>query len=174
MCYHVNINSTNGLQRSKQMKVFHLNILDTKEARDRLNHPVTGGWSSAPEFERYADLTFGDKAQAGVAWRKGEYTYVADVEGDDLEEAFSKTQHLATEWQANEGVTATEGSKRSTSVGDIVVKDGQLYFVASFGFEQLDISYARHSDNWAISDDQRAQIACEVNGQQRSSLDELI
>ena len=123
------------------MKVFHLNILDDEQARKELNDPKTGGWSSQPRFTRYADITMSaDHQQAIYAWEHGEYTFVADVEGV-LEQAFSLTQNHTHDWQLNDLVTATPGPKRSTSVGDIVVKDGQVYIVASFGFEPLPLGF---------------------------------
>ena len=133
------------------MKVFHLNILDSKEAQDALNGP-NGGWSSEPRFTRYADITMGceeQTAQASLAWLVGEYSYVAHVEGDDLEDAFSKTQHLsAAGWQTHTGVTAMRANgERSTSVGDIVeTSDNKLYLVVSVGFEQIDpVAMAKRS-----------------------------
>ena len=121
------------------MKVYHLNILDTKEARDELNGP-NGGWSSQPRFTRYADITcHADLAQAALSWLVGEYSYVAQVQNGDLNRAFSLTQNIDKPWQRNEGVEALRDSMRSTSVGDIVEDvDGQLYMVARVGFEKIE------------------------------------
>ncbi len=129
------------------MKVFHLNILDTKAARDELNGP-NGGWSSQPRFTRYADITCsGDKAQVALAWLVGEYTYVAHVDTFDLEDAWTKTQHLAAAWDQNDDVTAMRVGNRSTSVGDIIEDDdGHLHLVANVGFRDIDpIGMAKRS-----------------------------
>jgi hypothetical protein len=133
------------------LKVYHLNILDTDEARKELNDRATGGWSSQPRFTRYADISCnGDLTQASLAWLVGEYTYVAHVDDWALDDAFRLTNHIESSWTDNEKVTEMDvaNSKRSTSVGDIVqtVNNGKLFMVAQFGFEEIDpIAMAKRS-----------------------------
>lgn len=68
---------------------------------------------------------------------------VAEVEvpdglypADACEEAFCLTNHIDCPWWENEGVTKMLlGPERSTSVGDVVVVNGEAFRVASFGFK---------------------------------------
>lgn len=62
---------------------------------------------------------------------------VAEVATDSLEEAFSLTNHIESNWMHNPEVIAEPGKHRSTCVGDVLEKDGQKYRVAPLGFEQL-------------------------------------
>jgi hypothetical protein len=67
-----------------------------------------------------------------------EYHLVAVVDSDDLEDGFRYTNHIDKDWTLNSLVTPIPGaSKRSTSVGDIIVRDGATYIVASCGFTKL-------------------------------------
>ncbi len=118
------------------IKIFHLNML-TKDERKRLNAP-DGGWDSDPRFTRYADISsFGNIEQALVAMSKDEYSHVATVEGDDLEDAWCLTNHIESDWTKNDGVKPERGDHRSSSVGDIFVVDGKPRIVARCGFEEL-------------------------------------
>lgn len=136
---------------TRGMKVYHVNILDSDEARKELNDPKTGGWSSQPRFTRYADITSNaDLTQASLSWLVGEYTYVAHVDDWALDDAFRLTNHIESSWTDNDKVTEmhVELSKRSTSVGDIIqtVNNGKLFMVAKFGFEEIDpIALAKRS-----------------------------
>lgn len=68
-------------------------------------------------------------------------TPVARIETDDLEVAFKFTQHLDRPWWERQGieVLADPPEIRSTSVGDVLVKDGDAYAVESFGFTYFDV-----------------------------------
>lgn len=59
---------------------------------------------------------------------------VARVETDDLEQAFRLTQHRRNSWFTNPDVTVM---LRSTSVGDILSQNGDLFVVESAGFSDL-------------------------------------
>lgn len=61
---------------------------------------------------------------------------VAEVATDDLDEAFRLTNHIDSNWCRNKGVTCLVPG-RSTSVGDVMEKDGVRYLVASMGFTKL-------------------------------------
>lgn len=57
------------------------------------------------------------------------FTKVYEVDTDDLEQAFESTNL----WE-DQLVTCVRRGSRSTSVGDIAVKDGNCYFCDSFGW----------------------------------------
>lgn len=63
-------------------------------------------------------------------------TLVAEVDTNDLEEAFKLTNHIDCNWSDNKTVKTINPS-RSTSMGDVLVKDNQRYVVSDFGFEKL-------------------------------------
>lgn len=66
------------------------------------------------------------------------FDLVAEVQGDDLERAFSATNHIDRDWSENPGVAVkTTASCRSTSVGDLVVRDGTTFIVGKFGFSEI-------------------------------------
>ena len=66
-----------------------------------------------------------------------EYHKVADVETEDVEHAYMLTNHIDRLWTRNEGVTATPGEHRSSSVHDVVVIDGVAHRCASVGWEPI-------------------------------------
>lgn len=66
------------------------------------------------------------------------YIHVANVDTNDLEVAFELTNTIDRAWWSNPGVQAKVSPCRSTSVGDIMVKDtGSRHWVAGMGFEVL-------------------------------------
>lgn len=67
-----------------------------------------------------------------------DYSLVAAVDTDDLDEAYYLTNHIDHSWYENKGVTVYVES-RSTSVGDVLVtNDGTMYIVAMIGFTVLE------------------------------------
>lgn len=67
------------------------------------------------------------------------YTIVAEVNTDDLEDAYERTNTINRLWWFNTGVTKMfkgEGC-RSTSMGDLMFRNGKTYVVAAFGFEEV-------------------------------------
>jgi len=92
-----------------------------------------------------------DPAPYHEAFEDGLYDEVATIEGDDLEYVFTATNNgvLSDSWSRNPppGVTPTfpnvhiekgvEYGRRSTSVGDLVEKDGMLHLVAAIGFREI-------------------------------------
>lgn len=117
--------------------VYHLNPL-TESERAQLNGP-NGGWDSSPRFSRYANVSaLGELEAVREAWNLGEYSHVADVETDDLETAFERTNSITHAWVLNADAGARVAGARSTSVGDVMeTADGRRYVVAAFGFEEL-------------------------------------
>jgi len=77
-------------------------------------------------------------------WNEQNYTLVAIIEPDtygnqvDLDHAYEVTNHATKAWWDNEGVTRVGPEARSTSVGDVVFRDGEPWRVASLGFERVE------------------------------------
>jgi len=68
------------------------------------------------------------------------YTLVALVDGESVDDAFFLTNHVNRPWWENDGVTLVgEPKVRSTSVGDVVVRDGESYRCARFGWEKVEL-----------------------------------
>jgi hypothetical protein len=68
-----------------------------------------------------------------------EYTKVADIEADDLNQAFLYSQNDFGRLYSNFGV-------RSTSVGDIIRINGQCYLVMNMGFMPVTDAWIRFID----------------------------
>lgn len=120
------------------LKIYHYARL-TKTERDLVNS-ADGGWDASPRLRRYADITMSAKPIAvldGLIER--EYHLVATVDSDDLEDGFRYTNHIEASWFEHpmSFVTPLPGDHRSTSVGDLIVRDGTTYIVAGMGFTQL-------------------------------------
>ena len=65
------------------------------------------------------------------------YKLVASVEAEDLEQAYTKTQHIDQEWWKNPGVEWLAKS-RSTSVSDVIIgPDRHVMVVMGMGFTNL-------------------------------------
>jgi len=86
------------------------------------------------------------------AMQMNKYQHVANVDvkvektehgvWEALEIAWSKTNHIESPWQENQGVHATAAAKeraRSSSVGDIFQVDNDLYIVEPCGFDRIEI-----------------------------------
>lgn len=78
-------------------------------------------------------------------YRKGtpnaaDLSLVAEVNTDNLNTAYRDTNTIDQYWWENQGVTRKfEGEGcRSTSVGDVMEKDGEFFVVAMCGFEKLE------------------------------------
>lgn len=83
-------------------------------------------------FEHNIAKAFKDKMM-NVHLRK-----VADVDTNSLDDAFRLTNHISDSWTKNEEVNAAVVEPRSTSVGDVMEKDGKQYIVAMSGFEEME------------------------------------
>lgn len=116
------------------LKIYHHTGLTDDEAK-RLN---ANGWDSEPRFTRYADITMNaPPAQVAIALLEREYSLVAIVSSDDINDGFKLTNHIEDDWRNNAGVIALPGEHRSTSVGDIIVQDGVTHIVSKVGFTPL-------------------------------------
>ena len=88
---------------------------------------------------------FFDDGQSNV--ERSNLHQVAEVETDDLEVAYERTNTIHTSWWENTGVRflgspeyGMEGC-RSTSVGDVLeTQDGKFHIVASVGFRNVEVS----------------------------------
>ena len=67
----------------------------------------------------------------------GMYQKVVNVKTDDLEEAFKLTNHIDNSWLENTNVETIVNKARSTSVGDLFVKNNEVFLVSSMGFEKM-------------------------------------
>lgn len=116
------------------IKVLHYKRL-TDDERKRLNSS-DGGWDSEPRFTRYANVTtLADHDAVREALLLNEYESVAIIPTDDLDEAYRLTNHIDDDWTKNPDVTYVNvGPARSSSVGDILVRDGAYYLVEPWGF----------------------------------------
>ena len=85
----------------------------------------------------FIELTFKQDIAVRVKEHLDILQEVAEVDTDDLNEAFKLTNHIDSDWMDNYEVTPVNGNHRSTSVGDCMEKDGQLYVVAPVGFEEV-------------------------------------
>jgi len=120
------------------LKIYHYARL-TKRERDLVNG-VNGGWDASPRLRRYADITMSGKPVAVIdGLIEREYHLVAVVDSDDLEDGFRYTNHIEADWSKFPAsiVTALPGEHRSTSVGDLIVRDQSTYIVAGMGFTLL-------------------------------------
>jgi hypothetical protein len=71
---------------------------------------------------------------------------VAEVDTDNLDEAYRLTNHIDDVWDKNEEVLVVQHS-RSTSCGDILLdQNGCAWIVAAVGFER--IPSLDHVDSW--------------------------
>lgn len=62
---------------------------------------------------------------------------VCSVGVNDLDKAYELTQNLDGPWINNWQVTEMLEPRRSTSVGDVLEKDGKFYLVSMLGFREL-------------------------------------
>ena len=102
----------------------------------RLNG-ATGGWDSEPRFSRYADVGLGELEAILEAYACGEYEFAGAVDTDDLESAWLETQHCDFPWTKNGSVIPFGAPRRSSSVGDLFLRGGRVYYVAPVGFEEI-------------------------------------
>ena len=66
-----------------------------------------------------------------------EFRAVAEVETDDLDKAFNLTNTIEVGWWENAGVKALVDRTRSTSIGDVMERDGEFFTVDRIGFKKI-------------------------------------
>lgn len=78
--------------------------------------------------------------------------HVADVITDDLREAYSLTQNDYAAIHLKELVALIRPERiRSTSAGDVLIQDGQKFFIEAFGFRKI--------QDWELVPDPAGQAA---------------
>ena len=120
------------------IQIFHYNRHTETEVK-RLN-ASEGGWDSEPRFARYANITMSAQLpDVAIGLLNREYSCVAVVNSDDLEDGFRYTNHIEADWAKYPAdiVTPLPGEHRSTSVGDVFTRNGATYVVAPCGFTLL-------------------------------------
>lgn len=65
-----------------------------------------------------------------------DFEHVATINTNDLETAFERTNHIDKAWHENTDVICHKTS-RSSSVSDIMEKNGKFYVVVSCGFKEV-------------------------------------
>ncbi len=107
------------------IKVYQIQLTDAEVAAGNL---VVG---SSPRVKAYFDRSFDSSFKAENFQY---YTHVANVDTNDMEEAFK----LMNLWERPESIEKL-GRCSSMSVGDILeMEDGTKFRCASFGFAQLE------------------------------------
>lgn len=101
------------------------------------------GWDS-PAGKIYCDVTMQPTEAAVNAvldFISEPYVKVAEVNTLCLDNVYSRTQHVSQHWFDNPttdlSTFADREKVRSTSMGDVLVKDGVGYLVAMYGFIEL-------------------------------------
>lgn len=87
-------------------------------------------------FSYGRDKTY-SRASALLMLAAGNYSLVAEVDTDDLDVAYQKTNHIDSTWTDNDLVTAIGYEHRSSHIGDIFELGDDLYVIASIGFDKI-------------------------------------
>lgn len=66
-----------------------------------------------------------------------EYKKIAKINTNDLNKAYELSNSIENYWGENKEVVLYEERNRSSSIGDIFIKNDKVYFVNVLGFEQL-------------------------------------
>ena len=87
--------------------------------------------------QQLLDIHFGKLSAVYKAIEQGHYLKVASVPIDNLEVAFKLTNSIDSYWADNPDLTIYKEKLRSTSVGDVMSINKELYLVSSIGFTKL-------------------------------------
>jgi hypothetical protein len=117
------------------MKLYHLDW-ELAGSRDILFDLISPGHREPEDFSKGGRIF--DLAKSALD--NDCYRLVAVIGTDDLDYAWSNTQHLDTNW--NEALApgiepVGRGPFRSSAVGDLIEVDGAFHFVHSIGFRDL-------------------------------------
>jgi hypothetical protein len=67
-----------------------------------------------------------------VEFNDENYKLVAEVDAENIEEAYELTNHISQPWTKNKGVRVQgDGRHRSTSVGDVIVTETGMRLVCN-------------------------------------------
>jgi hypothetical protein len=114
------------------IKVYHFTKGNPNERT-----PIEVALFRAPDDVPYVAELFRKTARAPAFSPFDHYEMVAEVESDDLDEVFEKTNSIDAPWVFNQGVAPVRDRLRSTSVGDVMVLGEVAYVVAGMGFERI-------------------------------------
>jgi hypothetical protein len=126
------------------VEVYHLQI--SKEGREDpevrslhfdLISLFSKSESGSTDKEKITAVFSGEHRDSGLF-----YVKVADVKGDDLDIAFSSTNNIENPWKDNPNVEVPKdfnGPFRSTSIGDVMVLDENVFGVSPLGFTRLQL-----------------------------------
>lgn len=84
----------------------------------------------------YHNRNFLDRAMDTSDISGDECVLAAEVDTDDLQEGFIQTNTFMHPWTENRNVRPTGQSRRSTSVGDVLVQGSKMFVVESCGFRE--------------------------------------
>lgn len=88
----------------------------------------------------FSKVMLGNVQEVTAAFKAGQYEKVAEVNTDDMEKAFELTNHIDSDWTKNADVTPLTTKNRSTSVGDVMVMNGEHYLVGMLGFVKIAVN----------------------------------
>lgn len=98
-----------------------------------IDKPSRGGFDTEVYHAKNPTFGFGTSP---VTW-PDDFDLVALVDGDDLDDAFERTNNIDTPWMENVGVKVVKPS-RSTSAGDVVVDShGDVFVCLPLGWRQV-------------------------------------
>jgi hypothetical protein len=125
------------------IRVFFITL--TRDERERLNDPETGGWESEPKFSRYASATCNaDPVVIESAFRHGDYVHAATINQIDRpmnqDDAYFYVQNISEAWPTHEHVECHTDFPRSMMVGDLVEIDDEFFACAPCGWTKIDIN----------------------------------
>ena len=69
--------------------------------------------------------------------KRDDYKLVAEVDANDLDKVYARTQNIDSSWTKNSIVSTNLPQCRSTSVGDMIEVNGQLHMVDMIGFKNV-------------------------------------
>lgn len=82
-----------------------------------------------------------ENIQEGI--EKGCYLKVAEVNTTNLDSAYELTNNIDSPWDQNFGVTPVKNGNRSTSIGDLMLCNNELYVVDRMGFTKLPLEVTK-------------------------------
>lgn len=116
------------------IQVYHLSHIDRDDWRyDAIHFPRIA--SAPPEFGDVKDVT---ALAVNLLIAEGSYEHVADIRTFDLETAWSLTNSVDSAWYERQDKRLSvvpNSSRRSTSVGDIMITEDAVVRVARTGYE---------------------------------------
>lgn len=67
-----------------------------------------------------------------------DFKFVAEINSDNLDDIYNRTQNAFDSWVKGDGVISIEDSARSTSIGDVIVlPNGKRYECKEIGWGEI-------------------------------------